>query len=342
MRVVDETQPAATLGLSIPNRAILLGQSLDELIDLALEADRSPAFGSVWTGDNFVSKPRFEAMILLSAIAARTTRVRLGTACMATFPLRHPLEFAIQWASLDVLSRGRTILVPCIGGAASWGPEYAAELKAFGVRSVDRVDRLEEGIELLRLFWQDGPVNHQSEFYEFEDIRAFPKPFQDRVPIVIAVNPPEDKQKIVERALRRVARLADGWQTAVVPPDLLRERWARIREFADEYNRAERLTHLSLHLMLNINADPERAAKNLRSFLLGYYGEDHMMNEEQLSYFTIAGPPEMIAERLTEFIDAGCTDPIVRFADSSPLEQLSRFNDEVVPLLGSKIRMVSS
>src|SRR3990172_4988697 len=96
------------IGLSLPNRGVLFGAiSVEEILDLAGIADREQAFDSVWVGDSLIAKPRLEAIALLSAIAARTRRVALGTACMASFVYRHPVLFAIQWASLDVISGGR-------------------------------------------------------------------------------------------------------------------------------------------------------------------------------------------------------------------------------------------
>jgi alkanesulfonate monooxygenase SsuD/methylene tetrahydromethanopterin reductase-like flavin-dependent oxidoreductase (luciferase family) len=60
-------------------------------------------------------------MVLLGAIAARTTRVRIGPACFASTPLRNALLLAYQWASLDFLSGGRTIFVACQGQAEPGG-----------------------------------------------------------------------------------------------------------------------------------------------------------------------------------------------------------------------------
>ena len=81
-----------------------------ELVDMAVTAEESGVFDGVWVGDNLLSQPRLDYLVLLSAIAARTRKVKLGTICMATFPLRNPIQLAIQWASLDVLSGGRTVL----------------------------------------------------------------------------------------------------------------------------------------------------------------------------------------------------------------------------------------
>src|SRR5262249_54711990 len=101
----------ARFGLTLSNRGIVLGLTTpEELLELAALADVTPAFAHVWVGDQIMAKPRMEALTLMAAIAARTKRVRIGPACMASFPSRHPVLFAYQWASLDLLSGGRMIL----------------------------------------------------------------------------------------------------------------------------------------------------------------------------------------------------------------------------------------
>ena len=98
-------------GISLSNRSVVTGdKTVEELVRMAVTAENSGVFDGVWVGDNLLSKPRFDYLVLLSAIAARTSRVKLGTICMASFPLRNPVQLAIQWASLDVLSGGRTVL----------------------------------------------------------------------------------------------------------------------------------------------------------------------------------------------------------------------------------------
>ena len=104
------TLRAPTFGVSLPNRAVMFGVTPQTLIDVAVGAEKTGAIDSVWVGDNFLSQPRLESLMLLAAIAARTRRVTLGTLCLATFAMRQPLQLAIQWASLDLLSGGRTIL----------------------------------------------------------------------------------------------------------------------------------------------------------------------------------------------------------------------------------------
>ena len=323
---------AVRFGLSLPNRAVLFGVPPETLLETAEQAEASGAFDSVWVGDNFLSKPRLEAVVTLSALAARTKRLKLGVICLASFPLRHPLELAIQWASLDLLSGGRTILAVCTGASAGMGPKFAAELAAMGMASKERAGRMEEGIELLRRFFGPDPVTHHGRYYSFENVEAYPKPAQQRVPIVIAVNPrKETDPAIVERALRRVARLADGWQTDGTPPEVFRERWTQVREYAAEYGRADEVTDSSLHLMVNIDDDAARARRESVEFLTHYYGEGNV-SDEKLESWLAFGPPAAVAEKINRFVEVGCTTPVLRFTSPDQRGQLERCVNEVMPV----------
>src|SRR3990172_11516301 len=106
-----------SFGLIVANRAVVLGViKARDILDLTVEAERSGVFDAVWVGDSLLAKPRLEAVTLLSTLAGVTSRLRLGVGCLATFVHRHPVLFAHQWASLDVLSEGRTWLAGCLGG----------------------------------------------------------------------------------------------------------------------------------------------------------------------------------------------------------------------------------
>src|SRR3989454_4050810 len=140
---------APRYGLSLPNRGVLFGAtSVDELLAVSEQADASGVIDSIWVGDSLFAKPRLESLVLLSAIAARTRRVRLGTCCLSTFPLRDPIFLAAQWAALDHVSSGRMILGACIGGSLP-AEKAAAEVAAVQVTLGERAARLEEGIAVL-------------------------------------------------------------------------------------------------------------------------------------------------------------------------------------------------
>jgi alkanesulfonate monooxygenase SsuD/methylene tetrahydromethanopterin reductase-like flavin-dependent oxidoreductase (luciferase family) len=318
-------------GLSLPNRAVLFGLPVTTLLETAERAEESGLFDSVWVGDNFLSKPRLEAIVTLSALAARTRRLRLGTICLATFPMRHPLPLAIQWASLDVLSGGRTILTVCSGGAASAGPLFATELAAMNVPSSERVARVEEGIEVLRLLFGPGPVTHHGRFYQFDQVDVYPKPAQARIPICLAVNPPKDVDPALEeRVLRRIARLADGWQTDAIELAVFRERWARIQAYAAEYGRADEVSDAQLHLMVNINDDAKRAYQESVAFLATYYGQG-ALSSEFLQNWLAFGPPAAVIDKIGTYLEAGYTTPVLRFTSLDQRGQLDRCVRDVLP-----------
>src|SRR6516164_6698804 len=147
---------ARSIGLIVANRAVVLGAvKVADLVDLTAQAERSGFFDAVWAGDSLLAKPRLESVTLLSALAGVTTKLRLAVGCMATFVHRHPVMLAHQWASLDVLCGGRSLLVVCLGGPNEQSAAQALEHAAMGIQSHERVARLEEGIVILRKLFGD-------------------------------------------------------------------------------------------------------------------------------------------------------------------------------------------
>ena len=129
------------IGLTLPNRGVLFGVTTPEqMLQMAEIADRSEAFSSVWVGDSLLGKPRMESIALMCGIAARTKRVRIGPACLASFPLRDPVLLAYQWASFDLLAEGRSVLVACTGIVEQEGAQVEGQL--YGLQPKDRVKRL--------------------------------------------------------------------------------------------------------------------------------------------------------------------------------------------------------
>jgi len=321
------------IGLSLPNRGVLFGAiSVDEMLQMSEVADRSGAFHSLWVGDSMFAKPRLEALTILSAIAARTSSVKLGTACLASFPLRDPRLFALQWASLDVIAGGRSLLCVCMGASGGSGMGAApTEVQIMGFNPKERVGRFEEGIEIVRKLWHEDDVSHQGRYYSFEHATLEPKPVQRPCPIWIANNPPPEKPDLEARAYRRVARLADGWMTDGGPtPAEFGRRWNIVRTFVAEEGKIPASYHASYHMMININDDTGRAWREGVEFLTRYYG---LMNEGFLRIWLATGPPDEVARRIQEYVDHGCTLPIVRFAAGDGLAQLKRFLDHVLPAL---------
>lgn len=322
------------IGLSLPNRGVLFGATtVEEMLRLAQAADEDEYLDSVWVGDGLIAKPRLEAVASLSAIAARTSRVRLGVCCLATFPLRQPVLFAAQWASLDVISQGRALLAVCLGATTERsGPAVAAELRAMGVTGAERVPRLEESIEILRALWS-GPSSYEGRFVSFADVDLRPRPVQDPCPIWIASNP-DPARMAPDRflaAVDRVGRLADGWLSTVLAPATFAERWSEVRESAARHGRDPAALSSAMHLMVVVDDDEAAARAEGRAFLNRYYTMS--VSDDLMDRWGAFGPAEKVLARLTEYVDAGLDVPILRFASFDQTAQLDRARELLLPEL---------
>ena len=162
-------------------------------------------FESLWRSDHFMSledssRDAIETWAALTLTAAETTRLRFGPlVCPMTF--RHPSLLARMAASVDVLSGGRLVL----GLGAGWNEH---EHRAFGLPFpplTERIDRLEEGIEVILRLLGDGPAHFNGRHYQLNGSNPCPKPVQKpRIPLIIGTTG-------AGRMLRVVARYADEW-----------------------------------------------------------------------------------------------------------------------------------
>jgi alkanesulfonate monooxygenase SsuD/methylene tetrahydromethanopterin reductase-like flavin-dependent oxidoreductase (luciferase family) len=309
-------------GLSLPNRGALFGLTeIDELIASAVFAEESGIFESVWVGDSLIHKPRLEAITMLAAVAMHTKKVRLGTICMASFPVRHPVLLAIQWASLDQISKGRALLGVCIGGG------HEGELRAFGVKRQERVGRLKEGIEVLRAIWCDSEIHHRGKYYQLEGYNIVPKPVQKPPPIWIAVSPEREQvgDRVVDQAMRRVGMLADGYITMGVSADEFAKRWRVIEEAAGEAGRKLTNFECAIHGMVNINDNRQTAYAEAKDYFNHYYGPNYPP-ESLIRVWLAHGPPKDCASLIQDWIDMGITTPVLRFTAKDQLRQMRRLS----------------
>jgi alkanesulfonate monooxygenase SsuD/methylene tetrahydromethanopterin reductase-like flavin-dependent oxidoreductase (luciferase family) len=332
-----------SFGLILANRAVVLGAvTARDLLDLAGEAERSGIFDAVWVGDSLLAKPRLESVALLSALAAVTERVRLAVGCLATFVHRHPVLFAQQWASLDVLSRGRAWLAVCLGGPDRANAAQAAEHAVMGVASAERVERLEEGIRILRALFGGTKASHAGRFYRFDDVTLQPRPVQSPVPIWIASNPTgltwkggaSASEAAVERGLRRVARFADGWMTNKLSPAEFAQQFARVRAMTREEGRDPAALGSALYHNINVNEDRDAALAEAKAFLDAYYTSK--FSPQFVEQWTVAGGPKECADQLRAYTATGLGHMALRLASWNQRGQLARFLGEVVPALGGR------
>ncbi len=314
-------------GLVLPQRAILFGAARwGDLLDLARAADRDPRFDSVWVGDSIMAKARPDAIATLGALAAATSRVRLGVGCMASFPLRDPVVFAAQWASLDSLSGGRMQLAVCTG--IGLGGTSAREGAVWGVRDAERGARMAENIEICRRLWSEDDVSFAGRFRAFEHATIRPRPDQQPCPIWIAANPPP---AMAEKPLRRVAKIADGFMLAQVRPGLFAALWPKLERYLRDEGRDPAAFPNIVYMNVNVAGDRRSALDETARFLNDYYGP--VFSPEMTADWTAAGTPRECADHLRRFAEAGAKAIALRVTGWDQRTQFARLAGEVLPLL---------
>ncbi|MGH7389197.1 MAG: LLM class flavin-dependent oxidoreductase [Candidatus Rokuibacteriota bacterium] len=209
-------------GLAIKN---FVGPAETPDVDAILayaERAESLGFESLWAWDHVIlgvepAFPILDAVGILTAIAARTKRIKLGTGILV-LPLRNPTVAAKALSTLDVISRGRLIL----GAAAGW---YAREFDAVGVDFKQRGRLFERNLDVLTRLWTEDRVTLRVDELNLREAVMRPKPAQQpRPPILIG--------GYVDAVLRRVATKSDGWLTYFYTPESYRRSWDRIVGFA--------------------------------------------------------------------------------------------------------------
>lgn len=157
-------------------------QGLDQVAD----AERW-GLDSIWLAEIHQQASRSvlsAPMTVASAIAARTTRLRIGTG-VQVLPLCHPLRLAEESATVDQISRGRLLL----GVGRSGNPRAYA---AYGVPYSESRERFYETLEILKLAWTQPVFSYQGKFYSFNEARAVPRPYQQPHPPIRIAGASED------------------------------------------------------------------------------------------------------------------------------------------------------
>lgn len=186
-------------------------------------------FDSVYLFDHFMALyadpdgPCLEASTLLSALALKTSRIRIGVLVYGNTH-RHPAVFAKEMVTVDHVSGGRVIL----GIGSGWNErEHAAYSIPFPPAG-ERVEMLEESIQIIRMLFREQRTTFEGTYYQLKDAPFAPKPVQAHMPILVGGERP--------RMLKLIARHADIWDSSRTP-DGLREGIATIAQHCAEIGR---------------------------------------------------------------------------------------------------------
>jgi len=309
-----------SFGYLLPTRELVMAGTppdAGKAIELA-EAAESLGFGSVWAGDSILARPRLEALTTLAAIAARTQRVRLGTAVLLP-ALRNPVILANEVANLDLLSQGRVVLGVGIGSRSE---PVQREFDSCGVSFAHRVSIYEEGLTIMRRLWSEREVTFSGRHFQLKDVSLGLRPVQEPgVPIWVAGT--------VDAAHRRMLRLGDGWFPNPPTAQAFTEGWDRIKQLAAETGEDAGRLHRCVYTTLNINEDAALAEKELRAFIEGYYGAP--FETASRSQSVCAGTAEKCASWVRSFVDAGAETVVIRFGGPDQAGQLQKCSQEVLP-----------
>jgi alkanesulfonate monooxygenase SsuD/methylene tetrahydromethanopterin reductase-like flavin-dependent oxidoreductase (luciferase family) len=290
---------------------------------------------SIWQGGHVLPPTSTgEAITRLALLTAWTERVRVGSAILL-LPLYHPVIVAKQLADLDSRSGGRVSVGLGVGG------EFPHEFEAVGVPVAERGRRTDEAMTLLRLLWAGGAVTYSGRFYRVHEVELRPvaEPGADG-PSMQPGGPPLLVSGRKPPAMRRAARLGDGWMPYLVSPSAYARSVATIREEADKQGRDLSGFEWMMYLYCSVRADGERARDDVATFLGRAYGNKP---RDLLDRIVPAGTPEEVAARLQEYVDAGVRHFVVSPATpEDTLEVVTLAAEEVLPRLSLPSAVVAT
>lgn len=254
------------IGISLLNNWGI--EDVQALVGLASRAEEL-GFDSVWVHDHVFNvghvldriggRPYYEPLTLLAFVAARTTRVRLGTSVLV-LPYHNPIRLAKTAATLDVLSGGRLILGVGVGSIEE-------ETRAMGSPFAARGAFSDEAIAVMRTLWSEENPRHAGKYWDFAGMPFSPKPLQTpSIPLVIG--------GVSRAAIRRAARLGDGWQPLGLSPEALGRGIASLHEECRACGRDAAQVPVSIALSLTastsrryaLGTEPAEVVRNVQAF----------------------------------------------------------------------------
>jgi probable F420-dependent oxidoreductase len=277
------------------------------------------ALDSLWVGGHVASRnPTPEAMVGLARLAALTDRVQIGTSILL-LPLYPPALVAKQIADLDRASNGRVVLGIGVGG------EYPQEFRACEVPIEERGRRTNEIIPLLRRLWTAEPVTHIGRYYAMEDVRIHPAPAQRGGPPIVVAGRKEP-------AMRRAARLGDGWFPYLYSPRRYAASVETVERLAADAGRDLSAFEWYVFVFVNVNPDGDAARDEAARSMGGTYDQDFRAMVDRVA---AAGTVDEVTKTMRAFYDAGARHivfaPATGGADAQPV--VDRLFGDVVPAL---------
>ena len=319
------THPIARLGLQIPNftyPGVADADLFERIVEIATTAEAS-GFDSVWVMDHLyqismIGPPEnamFEAYTLLGAIAARTSKVRLGT-MVTGVTYRNPALLAKIATSLDVISSGRGIL----GIGSAWNEQ---EHEGYGFdffTARERFERLTEAVQIARLMFTEERPSFDGSHYRIHEALNVPRPVTPGGPPILVGGSGE------KWTLRLVAERADACNL-FGDVETIRHKISVIEQHCADVGRdPSEITKTRLGSLV-IGATEEEAEGKLAAF-----AATRSLTLEQARAFATVGGPDSVAEQAQAFLDAGLDGLLFNMTDSQDLEPVRLAGATLAPL----------
>jgi len=276
-------------------------------------------FESVWVWDHILLgvDPHFpivDSLSLLTAVAARTSKIKLGTGILV-LPLRNPVVLAKHLASMDQISGGRLVL----GMASGW---YKREFDAVGIDFHKRGKIMDQNLEIMQRLWAEDMVTGEYGPYNLRNAVMFPKPVQRPRPSILIGG-------YADKVLQRAATRSDGWLTYFYTPEGFKEDWAKITRFAEEGGIDPSTLNATNQLPIMVGNRSEIEAP-MNEWLNAEW--DFASWSKSTADSAIMGTPDECVEQLQKHIDAGI-DRIIFVPYKYQDEQVDMIAKEIIPKL---------
>ena len=313
------------IGLLLHTRQLIrqadAAKSFEQLWADAAQAEEL-GFDHIWLGDSVtvLDKARGDCLTTMAALAARTTRIRIGAVPMLA-ALRSPVLLAHALATIDVISKGRLLIGVSVGPVRDY---IQRQFAACGVPPQEKAGRLGECIEIMRRLWSEETIDYHGRYYKLHDVGILPHPAQKNgIPIWIVADRSEN-------GFKRVGRLGDGWLT--LAPNLERFSAARrkIERYAAAHDRVDQCRTSALYIAFNLHSDGERARAEGWRWMERFFGQP---KEKLAHFFAIFGTPAECVRLLNDYGAAGLTTVIARIASDDAREQSRMLLNEIKPQL---------
>jgi F420-dependent oxidoreductase-like protein len=253
-----------------------------------------------------------DAWATVAALAARTSRIRLGTLVSpATF--RHPSVLAKMVATVDHVSGGRAEL----GLGAGW---HEGEHRAYGFEfppTPIRMERLAEQLEIVTRSWTEDDVEFQGRHYQVQDLRALPKPVQRPRPTLLVGG------GAGPRSLALAARFADEYNTVGVPLEELPERHGKLLDAWREAGRDPEEARLSLMTACVVGRDRAEITERIGRVLAAIGSHDSVAEVVDARPNWLLGTVDEVAERLRGLEAAGVGRVMLQHLDHADTEMVA-------------------